>query len=82
MKKDAEKTKVTFRKEKNPDDIFAVFPELKADLKGNITCYAHIGQHSACHPTYYKHLRKAKPEEYADLKAELESLGYNLEVID
>lgn len=79
---ETEKIKVTFRKELGT--VFAVFPELKFSngyRDDNVTCYSHIGQHSACHPTYYKHLRKAKPEEYVDLKKELEGLGYNLFIV-
>ena len=80
MKKDVEKTQVTFRKGKG-SDVFAVFPNEISDPEENVACYAHIGQHSGCDPKYYKHLRKATPKEYADLKTELESLGYNLTVI-
>jgi len=76
------KTKVVFRKW--PDgDIDALFPDLPANNLGNITCYSHIGQHSAA--TYLEVLRQtvpAKPEEYASLQKELESRGYdNIQVM-
>lgn len=68
---------------KNPD-VFAYFPEENHDIAGKYkTAYSHIGQHSACHPEYARESRPATPEEYADLKAELENqVGYNLEVIN
>lgn len=87
MKKDTEKTKVVFYVENNeadkvPDNALAVFPEIITDRKGNLLCYAHLGQHSAAAPDYVKELRPATPAEYADLKSELESIGYNLEVMN
>ena len=81
MTKDTFKTDVIFRKEKE-GEIIALFPYLLWNFAGDITCYAHLGQHGAAD---YNHcIRKsksAKPEEYKDLFAELESLGYNLWVI-
>ena len=77
----ADKTKVIFRKDKEDGDIIAVFPEDKQD-NGMIGCYAHIGQHSTMSLDYYKKTIPATPEEYKDLKAELENkVGYNLEVV-
>jgi hypothetical protein len=83
MKKDTNKTKVIFRYWR--DSIIAIFPE---ELGNNevYTCnsYQHIGQHSTCDPegiTEDKDSRLATPEEYHDLKIELESLGYNLQII-
>ena len=67
---------------KNPD-LFAYFPEENYDNDGKFkTAYSHVGQHSSASPEYAKESRPATPEEYADLKAELESIGYNLEVIN
>ena len=79
MKKDKFKTKVIFYKE--TDNILAVFPEIKSDLQGNISCYASLGQHSGMHPEYSKDLPIATKIEYNDLFTELENLGYNLEVV-
>lgn len=69
------------------EDLFAYFPE-ENSLTGMSdrereykTAYAHVGQHSLCHPEYASESRNATPAEYADLKAELESIGYNLEII-
>jgi hypothetical protein len=64
-------------------DVFAYFPEENYDNAGKLkTGYSHIGQHSAVSPEYAAESRLATPEEYADLKAELESIGYNLEILD
>jgi len=47
-----------------------------------MSCFAHIGQHSACDLGWYNQTRPATPEEYADLKRELESApyGYKLKI--
>src|ERR1035437_7887782 len=79
-------TKVEFlvneREPKNPD-LFAYFPEENYDNEGKFkTAYSHVGQHSSASPEYAKESRPATPEEYAPLKTELESLGYNLEVVN
>lgn len=77
-------TKVEFLvNEKDPGnpDLFAYFPEEISH--GNYkTAYSHVGQHSSASPEYAKESRPATPEEYAPLKAELESIGYNLEVLN
>jgi hypothetical protein len=94
MVKDKFKTKVQFLvnarqpenddREQLDDDLFAYFPEMLDSISGKVfyyTAYSHVGQHSACHTEYAKESRPATPEEYAPLKAELESIGYNLEII-
>jgi hypothetical protein len=78
------KTKVLFliEQEEDCDDVFAYFPE---EVHNGIimTCYAHIGQHSACHPDYARDCKEATPEQYNDLKEELEkSVGYELEILN
>lgn len=75
-----DKTEVVFYMEVNADDTTWVTPLAYFPKEG--TCYAHIGQHSECSPEYVANLKRATPEQYADLKAELESIGYNLEIID
>jgi hypothetical protein len=85
--KRSNKTKVKFlvnEREGEPVDLFAYFPN---EQWTNIspftkTCYSHIGQHSACSPEYANESREATPEEYADLKAELESIGYDLQIMN
>ena len=63
-------------------DVTAVFPtEPSSTLHPDfMTCYTHFGQHGSCTHGWYLTTRPAKPEEYADLKAELERLGYKLKV--
>ena len=82
MKQDEFKTEMIFRKEKN-GDILAVFPyEPYNDIHNVVGCYAHLGQHGGCHFDYVlKETKPAKPEEYAALYKELESLGYNIKVV-
>jgi hypothetical protein len=46
--------------------------------KGYVLSYMHIGQHSEASIDFVRDCRLAKPEEYAELKTELESLGYDL----
>lgn len=56
-------------------EITACFPTEPADLRGTqFTCYAHIGQHSGASWGWYQTTRAAKPEEYADLLAELRQI--------
>ncbi len=71
--------------EKDPQDpdLFAYFPEENFDREGKFkVSYSHVGQHSAVHPAYAEESREALPYEYKDLKAELEGIGYNLEVLN
>ena len=64
-----------------PDEPY-YSPETNNDHRTR-TCYAHVGQHSACRPDYLKKCRLAAPEEFVDLLAELKGQGYDdLEVID
>lgn len=82
------KTKVIFYKDKN-GEIFAYFPEMMSSWVYiarkkvvNYTSYSHIGQHSGCSPDYIKGCEEIEKEsEYIALKTELESIGYDLEVI-
>lgn len=82
-------TLVKFRKDITPNfegEITAVFPQLKhnKELYGNVqvTCYTHIGQHSACHIEWIKeNTIPANEGEYLPLKQELESIGYNLKIV-
>jgi len=76
-----ESTVVIFRMDKE-GNVFALFPELPADYQGvYCTCFQHVGQH--CAADYYACIaesRPATPAEYADLEAELQQRGYDLEV--
>jgi hypothetical protein len=74
------KTKVVFRKFK-AGDILALFPN---DYEGNgfHLSYQHVGQHSAAdYKAMISASKPAKPEEYADLLAELQSIGYDLKIV-
>ena len=61
-------------------EVIALFPYEIADKHGNIVSYMHIGQHGVSSPLLIADTVPAKPEEYADLKRELESIGYVLDV--
>ena len=62
---------------KHPDgEVVAVMPDIPFDYSGNVTIYSHIGQHGAGDLDYMRELEPASPEEYADLKRELESEPY------
>lgn len=86
MKKDKHITEVKFLIENDYDaefdsEVFAYFPNDWYNHDNLLrTSYAHIGQHSACHIDYAKECKEATPEQYKDLKAELESIGYNLKI--
>lgn len=66
---------VLFRvsREKNPD-VVAVFPTLSGSSAYDMTCYAHVGQHSACSYDWYNTTRPATPEQYTGLLAELRGI--------
>ena len=74
--------KVVFYVEKG-GGVLAVFPYEPSGTSGrNMTCYAHFGQHGSVRPEYLRGCRLASPEEYSDLKHELEQIGYDdLEVL-
>ena len=78
MTQDTEQTRVVFRKFKDNGDILALFPYL-SEGGASVESYMHVGQHSGAD---YQHCisitKPATPEEYKDLAAELESIGYNL----
>jgi hypothetical protein len=64
------------------DQVFAYFPNDNWNSTNTSykSSYSHIGQHSACLDEYANDCPAATPEQYADLKQELESIGYNLKV--
>ncbi len=74
-------TKVIFRKWKSTGDIIALFPEEPADVNG-LYCmsYEHIGQHGSASPDLSHCTDKATERDYSELKRELESIGYVLDV--
>ena len=85
MKPDKDLTAVVFRKWTWPtpasNGILALFPEVD-EGGGMCSSYAHIGQHAGADYSHcIAHTTPATPAEYADLKAELEGLGYNLRIM-
>lgn len=83
VEKDSEVTKVIFRKWRDKGgDIIALFPEVAVDLEGYLCdSYMHHGGHgSASYPLVVYKTRAASEKEAADLKAELERIGYVLQV--
>jgi len=84
-KKDKHKTDIIFRCDKSGDFkgiVFALFPHEVEDYNGNVTSYQHIGQH--CAADYKGGINDSRPateEESRDLKKELESIGYNINVV-
>lgn len=75
-----EKVKVIFRKFKDNGEVIAFFPWIRTGNTG-VFClsYMHNGQHG---DASYPHSKTVpcSPDEYAALKAELESIGYVLDV--
>lgn len=72
-------TPVLFRMDKPKDggQAFALFPTIEGS-PGYCTCYQHVGQHSsAAYTLCIGDSRRATPEEYADLLAELVDYGYD-----
>ena len=74
--------KVIFRKWLNRyagDGVIALFPEVPGDRDGFLCqSYEHIGQHGgANYQIVIRDSNPAKPEEYADLMAELIKRGYD-----
>jgi hypothetical protein len=79
------KVDVVFRVDKSRDfsgEVFALFPHVCCNHNGNVTSYQHVGQHSSANYNYCLGLSKpASPTQYADLKKELEGLGYEINVV-
>ena len=75
MKKD----KVIFRKFKD-NQIIALLPDCKVNF-GTIQSYMQLGQHSEASIDIINNTKLAKKSEYVDLFKELNSIGYNLQVI-
>jgi hypothetical protein len=64
-------------------DVFAIFPTEPGTYEPwTFACYAHVGQHGTADKVVIGRTRKATPDQYADLKKELESApyGYRLRV--
>jgi hypothetical protein len=74
---DQEVTRVVFRWWRESDSVIALFPDIE-DRHGLVSSYMHVGQHGpADYMGIIANSRPATPEEYTDLKRELESAPYN-----
>ena len=62
-----------------PDgEVIALFPQIAAGYGAHVCqSYMHIGQHGAASVELVYDTRLSRPEEYADLLAELEQIGYS-----
>lgn len=76
------KTKVIFRKFIDCEEIIALFPHiLGSNDPYDCQSYMHHGQHGAAYPDNVIACSTPTREwEYADLKKELEKIGYDLEI--
>jgi hypothetical protein len=81
-----ERTPVIFRKwpKSKGGGIIALFPYNPGNSEYNCDSYEHVGGHGTASLDPIHRTKPAKPEEYADLKKELESAPYfyNLKVIE
>ncbi len=76
----AKPTKVVFRVWKDTDTVIALFPQID-EGQGFCGSYERVGQHSgADYSGVIWATRPAKPQEYAPLAKELESVGYVLDI--
>lgn len=86
MNKDKDTTAVVFRVWKSgtgAGDVIALFPGVNWDAGHYALCtsYEHVGQHGgANYASVIRRTRPATPAEYADLRRELEGIGYALDV--
>ncbi len=80
MEIDKKETLVIFRHEEQ-GGVYALFPEDRFSYDLSCTAYQHVGQHCGADYTgCIARSRPAAPEEYADLKKELERVGYRLKI--
>lgn len=77
MPKTHDETPVVFRN-LGDDEVIALFPTLPGGGYGECLDYLHIGQHgSADYSHVVRTSKAATPEQYADLQAELVTVGYD-----
>ena len=76
-------TDVIFRKWTSNGNVIALFPGIPSSLNARhcCLCYEHLGQHGSASLDLSLHTIAAKPREYAELKRELEAIGYTLRVV-
>ena len=71
--------KVIFRKFKT-GEVIAIFPQEPGSLPSVCMTYMSVGDHGDATPAIVECTLAAKPNEYAALKRELETVGYKLDV--
>lgn len=78
------KTAVIFLIERDSkNEVFAFFPnEYENFLLSLHLCYSHVEQHSSCHILYANECKRASKRQYTPLLKELQSMGYNLEIVE
>ena len=85
MQDDVFKTKVVFKMVPEAPGCsracIAFLLDVPTSAGIHIMTYMHVGQHSEAYTGFYYELKPATPDEYADLKEELESTGYELEIL-
>ena len=82
MQKDDFQTDVIFRKYRVSNEIIALMPHDVVDFEGNVNSYMHVGQHGAAdYIGVIANTIPATDTECADLKREMEGVGYNINVI-
>lgn len=86
FQQDTEETPVIFRKyvTRDGNEVIALFPSLSGtNCASTCSSFMHVGQHGSADPWgVMRDTKRATPDEYADLKRELESApyGYRLKV--
>ena len=73
-------TDVVFLRDDTYSDVFAIFPQFSGAYSclDVVVCYQHIGQHSQAHLDYCREcVEVVDPAEYAELREELERIGYD-----
>lgn len=85
MKTDNFKTDVKILFHEKENDLFAYFPNSleRKDKHGKYyMAYSHIGQHTSAHEDYANESRCTTVSESAELIRELQSIGYNLNIVN
>jgi hypothetical protein len=77
------KTKVRFylEKEDGKENVLAVFPETN-NGKDTVQCYSYFGEHSHCTTQYANSLEPCPFRQYIGMKLDLESMGYELDILN
>jgi hypothetical protein len=79
-----EATEVLFLFNKRNNDLFAFFNQEKRKVLNTdlYMSYSHVGQHSECCYDYAIESKHATKAQYNDLAQELQSIGYNLNILN